>query len=78
MNSMILAKKIRTWEPEGAEVVRCIDSDEDTLERILKYQGDYYLYRYFALNGDENQIQVSIDLNAVHPDRVIQELGERL
>jgi len=78
MNQDLLEQKIHEWEPEGAEVVRTIDSYDNEVERIVKFEGWYYLYRYFLLHGNEARVHVSVDLNRVSPDHIIQELGERL
>jgi len=83
-----LEKMIEKWEPSDCEVVRCIDSFDDTVERVVKfaarnchtgiYAGHRYsLYRYFTL-GDEPNVHVSVDLQEVDADRVIQHLAERL
>ena len=72
------------WEPKGCEVVRTIDTYDNTVERIVKVsnphrasQVTYSLYRYFTL-GDNPQIRVSVDLDGVDPDEVIQHLAEQL
>ena len=79
-----LEKQIEKWEPPCAEVVRCIDSIEDTVERVIKYastsgnkQEIYSLYRYFTI-GDRPDVFVSVDLFEVDADQVIQHLAERL
>ena len=77
---------IEAWEPHNGEVVRTIDSNADTVERIVKtnrslgtdpraFESRYTLYRYFLIGS---QWQVSIDLDCVYADRVIQELAERI
>lgn len=78
MNQDLLEQKIHEWEPEGAEVVRTIDSYDNEVERIIKLDGLYYLYRYFLLHGNEAKVHVSVDFNGVSPDLIIQDLGERL
>ena len=79
MNDLLLNEMINEWEPQGAEVVRIIDTTEDTIERILKFDGEYYLFRYFMLRSlGKEEVCVSADLQAVDADRVIQELAERL
>jgi len=66
----------------------CIrDRYEDTVERIVKreyrdrdFRGEkmmYSLYRYFTI-GDGPVIHVSVDLENVDADHVIQHLAERL
>lgn len=81
MNQEALEDKIMEWEPNGVEVVRVIDSQEGTVERIVKHisrhGSDYSLFRYFTL-GRPYQVHVSVDLDMVDADRVIQHLGERL
>jgi hypothetical protein len=78
-----LENMIDLWEPTGCEVVRCIDTYEDTVERIVKFTthraGEelYSLYRYFTI-GDTPNVLVSVDLKDVDADTIIQELGERL
>jgi hypothetical protein len=89
MNDIDLHRMIDKWEPTGCEVVRTIDSDEYTVERIVKFTarhphlGDtcvlYSLYRYFEIGMDNNlRLEVSVDLDHVDGDRVIQWLAERL
>jgi hypothetical protein len=74
-----LQENIDLWEPEGFEVVRTIDTHEDTLERIGKHDGLYYLYRYFMVTmAGLTTVACSVDLNGVDADRVIQHLGEQL
>ena len=80
-----LEKMIDQWEPTLSEVVRVIDTHEDTVERIVKCKTHraeeelYSLYRYFTL-GDRfgTEVHVSVDLQDVDADRVIQHLAERL
>lgn len=78
-----LEKMVEKWEPSDCEVVRCIDTYDDTVERVVKYtpaypnRTVYSLYRYFTL-GDEPNVHVSVDLQEVDADRVIQHLAERL
>ena len=85
-----LNKMIEQWEPsqyEGFEIVRTIDTHDDTVERVVKYRTRhphtnemgvlYSLYRYFTL-GDRPEVHVSVDLQEVSADRVIQHLAERL
>jgi len=86
MNQELLEEAIEDWEPQGCEVIRIIDTQEDTVERIVKFRASnsmeikYSLYRYFQISDDVASIKVfcSVDLDAVHPDRVIQHLSERL
>ena len=82
-----LNKMIEQWEPANCEVVRNIDTYEDTVERVVKFsvKNDddifagmrYSLYRYFTF-GDSPEVRVSVDLQEVSADRVIQHLAERL
>lgn len=78
-----LQRMIDIWEPTDCEVVRVIDTYEDTVERVVKFHthraGEelYSLDRYFTI-GDEPNVLVSVDLTEVDADRVIQELAERL
>lgn len=82
-----LEKMIDVWEPTGCEVVRVIDSYDDTVERVVKFAShnangifsgmQYSLFRYFTL-GDRPNVHVSVDLQEVDADRVIQHLAERL
>ena len=82
MNEEALDHMIEKWEQPG-EVVRTINNFDDTIERIVKYtthRADeelYALYRYFTL-GINRPIEISIDLQDVDADRVIQHLAERL
>lgn len=79
MNEQLLEEMIEHWEPEDAEVVRVIDSEEGTVERIVKHGSAYYLYRYFQLESvGQHKVFCSIDLSCVDADRVIQHLAERL
>ena len=73
-----MEEMIELWEPAGCEVVRTIDSMDDTVERIVKVGEEYHLYRYFTLGSDDRAVFVSVDLQAVDGDRIIQELAERL
>lgn len=72
---------IRQWEPHNSEVVRVIDNNEDTVERIIKVhdvlsgRDSYSLFRYFRLG---NSVTCSVDLDTVSADKVIQHLGEQL
>jgi len=87
MMQELLQEQIDVWEPtaeDGAEVIRTIDTHEDTVERIVKVDIQpepvrYYLYRYFqtAVAGMRTVV-CSVDLNGVEADEVIQHLGERL
>lgn len=84
MNEELLEAMIDEWEPIGAEVIRVIDSDDRVVERILKMDGLYWLHRYFMLGVDmvdgsaSARCEVSIDLENVDADRIIQHLAERL
>jgi len=84
MNKDKLNEMINDWEPIGCDVVRTIDTHEDTIERIVKYrthiagQELYSLYRYFTIGECVCNVQVSVDLDGVEADRVIQELAERV
>ena len=84
MNEELLEAMIDEWEPMGAEVVRVIDSDDRVVERILRMDVRYYLYRYFMVGIDmvdrsaTARCEVSVDLQAVDADTVIQHLAERL
>ena len=82
MNEEALNEMIDHWEPPGIECVRTIDTQEDTVERILKLGGEYSLCRYFTLSSDTagigDRVCVSVDLDRVDADRVIQHLAERL
>jgi hypothetical protein len=73
-----LAGEIKCWEPDDAEVVSVI-TRRDEVERIIKHEGLYFLYRYFVTSvSGMNTIVCSVDLNGVDADRVIQHLGEQL
>ena len=85
-----LEKMIEKWEPSHYpefDIVRTIDTHEDTVERVVKFRTRhphtnepavlYSLYRYFTL-GDQPNVHVSVDLQEVNADRVIQHLAERL
>ena len=90
MNEERLAVLIEHWEPNGCEVVRVIDSEDHEVERIIKFDtGEtvwYSLFRYFELGVHvtedgkvaSDRTEVSIDLQDVSADRVIQHLAERL
>ena len=83
MNEEALNETISDWEPPGAEVVRTIDTYTSTVERIVKYQIEsgswmYSLYRYFTLGDCVCKIHVSVDLENVDADEVIQHLAEKL
>ena len=83
MNKEMLKGMIDNWEIPNAEIVRTIDSEEGTVERIVKYGDGYYLYRYFEIGGIKNgtyvfKVMVSVDLVDVNADRIICELAERL
>jgi len=84
MNEELLEAMIDEWEPLGAEVVRVIDSDDRVVERILRMGDEYYLNRYFMVGIDMvdgsavARCEVSVDLDRVDADRVIQHLAERL
>lgn len=78
MNQAALEEQITKWEPVGCEVIRTIDAYDDTVERIIKVVNSYYLYRYFTLGGNDHNIFVSVDLQAVDADHIIQHLAERL
>ncbi len=80
-----LNEMISDWEPIGCEVVRTIDTHEGTVERIVKVtnparasQVTYSLYRYFTIGGCGCNVQVSVDLDGVEADEVIQHLAEQL
>ena len=77
MNKEDLERFQHDWEPKDCEVVRTIDSYDDTVERIVRVGTIYYLYRYFTF-GVNPTINVSVDLDGVDADRVIQHLAERL
>ena len=79
MNEDDLKVEIKCWEPDDAELIRVIDTGFETVERIIKHEGLYFLYRYFVttVSGMET-IVCSVDLNGVDADRVIQHLGEQL
>lgn len=77
---------IEQWEPHNGECIRSIDITPDTVERIIKVQrplgtdpraieSRYTLYRYFLIGS---QWQVSVDLESVDADRMIQEMAERV
>jgi len=84
MNEELLEAMIDEWEPIGADVVRVIDSDSRVVERILRMGDEYYLNRYFMVGIDMvdgsavARCEVSIDLDCVDADTVIQHLAERL
>ena len=88
INEDLLLEAILHWEPKGVEVVRVIDTDDMTVERIFKYRASdsmemiYSLHRYVQLGLDSPgigiRVECSIDLQDVDADRVIQFLGERL
>ena len=85
MNEERLEALIEQWEPFGCEVVRVIDSEEGQVERDVKYDGAVYsLFRYFeigmVMDADSASVRtvVSVDLQDVDADRVIQHLAERL
>lgn len=84
MNEELLEAMIDEWEPIGADVVRVIDSDSRVVERILRIGDEYYLNRYFMVGIDMvdgsavARCEVSIDLDRVDADTVIQHLAERL
>ena len=82
MNEDLLNEMIDHWEPPGIECVRTIDTHEDTVERILKLDGEYSLVRYFTLSSDTpgigDRVCASVDLDRVDPDRIIQHLAERV
>jgi len=77
MNKEDLERFQHDWEPKGCEVVRTIDTYDHEVERIVRMGTVYYLYRYFTF-GDNPTINVSVDLDGVDADRVIQHLAERL
>ena len=79
MNKEDLERFQHDWEPKDCEVVRTIDVGvgDDTVERIIRVGTVYSLYRYFTF-GDNPTINVSVDLNEVDADHVIQYLAERL
>ena len=82
MNQELLDHKIEEWEREGT-VVRTIDTHDDTVERIIRRRPYgttldlYTMYRYFTL-GTRPDVLISVDLDDVDADRVIQHLAERL
>lgn len=80
MNQELLEEAIEHWEESGMTVVRIIDSDESTVERILQRGSWYWLYRYFETAPEPATLKVvcSVDLEAVDAERVIQHLAERL
>ncbi len=88
MNQELLEEMIAHWEPPGGECIRTIDTDEDTVSRVIKYPAElacnvtYCLFRYFTLSNDTpgngERVCVSIDLQDVDADRVIQHLAEQL
>ena len=75
MNHEDIANLIEAWEPKDAELVRVIDIDDGVIERISKVGNRYWHIRFFELAG---RVQVSVDLDGVDADRVIQELAERV
>jgi len=77
MNEEDLARFQNDWEPKGCEVVRTIDTYTSTCERIIRVGTVYSLLRYFTL-GDNPQIHVSVDLDGVTADDVINHLAEQL
>jgi hypothetical protein len=81
MNEDLLEQAIAHWEQPALTIVRTIDSEEDTVERILQRGSLYWLYRYFqhpVSNGIGIQVSCSVDLDCVDAERVIQHLAERL
>lgn len=80
MNQELLEEAIEHWEQHAQTVVRTIDSQEDTVERIVRRGDLWWLYRYFQISSDPGAIKVfcSVDLDCVNADRVIQHLAERL
>lgn len=80
MNQDLLAEAILHWEQHALTLVRVIDSDEDTVERILQRGSLYWLYRYFQTSNGQGSMTVhcSVDLDCVDAERVIQHLAERL
>ncbi len=77
MNEEDLERFQNDWEPPGCEVVRTIDTYTSSCERIVRVVNTYYLFRYFTL-GDNPQIHVSVDLDAVDADEVINHLANQL
>ena len=84
MNQELLQEQIDHWEPPGSEVVRTLDTFTHCVERIVKYQPSmttielYSLYRYFTIGDCTCKVHVSVDLEDVSADEVIQTLAERL
>jgi hypothetical protein len=89
VNEERLELMIELWEPEGAELIRIIDTCDATTERIVKVRGHgikdwYWLYRYFEFGVDmvdgsaTTRTEVSVDLDRVDADTVIRHLAERL
>lgn len=85
MNEEVLNEAISDWEPPEAEVVRTIDTFTHQVERIVKVvnphradQETYSLYRYFTIGDCTCNVHVSVDLDGVDADEVIQHLAERL
>jgi hypothetical protein len=81
MNQEAFEDAVANWEEPGSEVVRTIDTDEESISRITKYKDKYYLRRYFTMHQPTpygSYIGVSVDLNGVDADTVIQHLGEQL
>jgi len=88
MNQQQLQEQIDLWESPDGEVIRTIDINEGTVERIVKIATpnhgfgetyEYFLYRYFEMEvAGLTTVVCSVDLNGVDADRVIQELGERI
>jgi len=80
MNNELLEEAIDHWAQHGLTVVRTIESNDNTVKRILRRGGLYWLYRYSEISPEVASLQVvcSVDLDCVHADRVIQHLAERL
>jgi hypothetical protein len=79
MNEQLLQEMIDEWEPENAVLVRMIDTDEDTVERVIKDESDYAIYRYFTMRAVGSEcVKVSVDHQGVDADFIIQTLAERL
>ena len=80
MNQELLEEAISIWEEPALTMVRTIDSEEGTVERILSRGSLYWLYRYFEAAPEPATLKVccSVDLECVDAERLIQHLAERL